>query len=259
MKKDTLQVQIIQSSLVWEDAEANFESFEKHLVELGPGDLVLLPEMFPTGFTMNPERLADGQGRVLVWMKEMANRFQKALCGSVAVREAGQHFNRLYFVQPDGVSYKYDKRHLFTMGDEPNHYSAGKDRIVIEYLGWKILPLVCYDLRFPVYSRNDIGYDMLLYVANWPAKRAHHWKSLLMARAIENQSYLAACNRVGDDGNAVAHSGDSCLINYKGDILASLSEEEGYLSAEFSYDELVEARTKFPVLPDADSFSAEWK
>jgi len=259
MKKNKIRVQIIQSSLKWEDSEANLFSFEERLLELGPGDLVLLPEMFSTGFSMNPEKTADENEHVLNWMKSMAALHKKALCGSVVVRDAGLHFNRLYFVQPNGDYQHYDKRHLFTMGDEPNHYTAGKERIVIEYLGWKILPLVCYDLRFPVFSRNDIGYDLLLYVANWPEKRAHHWKSLLLARAIENQCYVAACNRVGEDGNGVGHSGDSCLINFKGDILSSLAIDSGILEADLDYDMLLEARSKFPVLPDADSFSADWK
>ena len=242
MKKNAFKVQIIQSSLIWEDIEAH-----------------LLPEMFSTGFSMNPDKTADENEKVLNWMKSMSALHQKALCGSVVVRDSGHHYNRLYFVQPNGEYQQYDKRHLFTMGDEPNHYTAGKHRIVIDYMGWKILPLVCYDLRFPVYSRNDIGYDVLLYVANWPEKRAHHWKALLLARAIENQCYVAACNRVGEDGNGVGHSGDSTIINFRGDTLSSLSETAGILEAELDYDKLLEARSKFPVLPDADSFSADWK
>lgn len=259
MKKSKINVQIIQSTLIWEDMDANLIWFDSRLAELGPADLVLLPEMFATGFSMNPEKTADAKAHVLNWMKAMAHHHNKALCGSVVVRENKSHYNRLYFVQPDGVFHQYDKRHLFTMGDEPNHYSAGKERLVIDYLGWKILPLVCYDLRFPVFSRNDIGYDLLLYVANWPAKRAHHWKALLLARAIENQCYLAACNRVGNDGNEVGHNGDSSIIDFKGNIRSSLALEAGVLEAELDYDTLLEARSKFPVLPDADSFSADWK
>ncbi len=259
MKKNTIRVQIIQVSLIWEELEVNLTSFEKRLSDLGDADLVLLPEMFATGFSMNPDKTADANERVLTWMKNMARLHQKAICGSVVVREHGVHYNRLYFVQPDAIYYQYDKRHLFTMGDETNHYAAGKERIIIDYLGWKILPLVCYDLRFPVFSRNDIGYDLLLYVANWPEKRAHHWKTLLLARAIENQCFVAACNRVGEDGNGIGHSGDSCIINFKGELISSLTNDEGKLEAEINYKELLDARAKFPVLPDADSFTSDWK
>lgn len=259
MKKNKISIQLIQSSLIWESVDENLQAFERELDTLGDADLVLLPEMFTTGFSMRPEKLAADNLEALPWMLKMASKYQKAICGSVLIEEEGHYFNRLYFVEPSGKIHHYDKRHLFTMGEEPKHYTAGTERIIIDYLGWKILPLVCYDLRFPVFSRNDVGYDLLLYVANWPEKRAYHWKALLLARAIENQCYVAACNRVGQDGNGAAHNGDSYLIDFKGEILSALSQDAGIIEGECDQDLLAEAREKFPVLPDADSFSADWK
>lgn len=259
MKKDSLKVQVFQQELVWEDVDANLLAFERALMDSSSADLALLPEMFSTGFSMRPEQMADGTGKVLNWMIAQSQKHSRALCGSTMVEQGGLFYNRLYFVKPNGEYQQYDKRHLFTMGEEPAHFTAGKERILIDYLGWKILPLICYDLRFPVFSRNDIGYDILIYVANWPEKRAHHWNSLLQARAIENQSYVLACNRIGLDGHVNSHSGDSSIIDYKGEILAKGANETVVLEAVISHSELTEAREKFPVLADADSFSADWK
>lgn len=259
MRKKSLIVQILQSDLIWEDETANLNAFAKQIRVLPEGDLVLLPEMFASGFSMRPEILADAEESIVTWMQAMAIETGKAICGSAMVRDQGAHFNRLYFVQPDGVYEYYDKRHLFTLGNEPSFYHAGNKRVIITYLGWKILPLICYDLRFPVFSRNDMGYDLLIYVANWPEKRAHHWSCLLQARAIENQCYVAACNRVGEDGNGINHSGDSCVIDFKGDYLAQYAQKQGLVQAELFYQELLDAREKFPVLNDADDFSADWK
>lgn len=259
MKKEILSIKIVQTKLIWEDEKANLSAFESLIRSGKKSDLVLLPEMFATGFSMKPETFADESGRVLKWMQNMATNTGQALCGSAMVEEAGNYFNRLYFVKPDGDYAQYDKRHLFTMGQESEHYSAGKSRIIVEYLGWKILPLVCYDLRFPVFSRNNLEYDILLYVANWPEVRATPWQILLKARAMENQAYVLACNRVGMDGNGVNHSGDSAVINFRGEVLTSHSGGEKILEADLSYAELLEARDIFPVLRDKDDFSADWK
>lgn len=259
MKKDILSVKILQKTLVWEDENANLIAMEEQLSASGKADLVLLPEMFATGFSMRPELYADRSGRILHWMQEMAQKTEQAICGSAMVEEGGKYFNRLYFVKPDGEFGQYDKRHLFTMGQEPGHYSAGQKRLLVTYLGWKILPLVCYDLRFPVFSRNDVGYDILLYVANWPEVRSLHWDTLLKARAIENQAYVLACNRVGLDGNGIAHRGGSAVINFRGEVITTCSGEEKALEGSLSHSELLEAREKFPVLRDADTFSSDWK
>ena len=258
IRKD-LSVAIIQSELVWENKAANLTHFEEKISQVGECDLIILPEMFSTGFSMRPEKLAEETESSLKWIRKLSDSSGAAICGSVMVFDNGQYFNRLLFVEPTGKFYHYDKRHLFTMGSESKQYSAGKDRLIINYLGWKILPLVCYDLRFPVFSRNDCNYDLLLYVANWPARRAHHWKSLLLARAIENQCYVAACNRVGIDGNGVEHSGDSMMIDCWGNVLQHAENKSTILKASFSSAELTVTREKFPVLNDSDDFEADWK
>ncbi|MBI1221797.1 MAG: amidohydrolase [Bacteroidetes bacterium] len=254
-----MKVQLFQTNLTWENPELNLHTFQTLFDKQTPADLILLPEMFTTGFSMNPEKLASRNTTVLTWMIEMAKKYGFAVCGSIIVEDNGQFFNRLYFVEANGGVHQYDKRHLFTMGQEPEHYSPGKERVIIHYKGWKILPLICYDLRFPVFSRNDCDYDLLLYVANWPEKRSFHWSQLLLARAIENQSFVLGCNRTGADGNGIMHSGDSAIIDYKGQMISSLHQAEGIVQAELNLDELHEARSKFPVLKDRDLFSSDWK
>lgn len=254
-----MKVQLFQSELSWENPQLNLDAFQTLFDKQTPADLILLPEMFTTGFSMRPEALSSLNNGVLEWVIENAQKRNVAICGSLICEEDGHFYNRLFFVKPDGTYQHYDKRHLFTMGQEPDHYTAGRQRIIIEYKGWKILPLICYDLRFPVFSRNDCDYDLLLYVANWPEKRAHHWSQLLVARAIENQAYVLGCNRVGADGNGIAHSGDSAIIDYKGDCLSALHQEAGIVEAELSLSEVREARSKFPVLGDRDDFSSDWK
>jgi omega-amidase len=258
MIKDLLNVHVVQSDLVWENEQANLSHFEHCLSKIQNADLIILPEMFSTGFSMRPELFADAEGRVLNWMKQQATKSGAAICGSVMLRENNKHFNRLYFVQPNGQFAQYDKRHLFTLGKENNHYEKGNSRLIVDYLGWKIVPLICYDLRFPVFSRNDVQYDLLIYVANWPERRANHWRSLLPARAIENQCYLAACNRIGHDGNNANHSGDSIILDFKGDALTQATQRAGTLNASCSLSELHEARKNFPVLQDQDVFKKDW-
>ena len=254
-----LHVSVLQAPLVWEDPVANLSYFGRKIGALGKTDLIVLPEMFATGFSMNPRHVADSEGRVLEWMQEMAEQTGAALCGSVMVADGGRYFNRLFFAGPEGHTWQYDKRHLFTMANEQAHYTAGKKRLLLEFKGFKLLPLICYDLRFPVFSRNDVEYDLLIYVANWPAKRAVHWNALLRARAIENQSYLVACNRIGKDGNGIDHWGDSLIIDYRGETLASLHREEGVVQARLDYKALQDGREKFPVLQDRDDFTSDWK
>ncbi|EJF11524.1 amidohydrolase [Pontibacter sp. BAB1700] len=214
-----LRVTIIQTSLHWQDAAANRSMFSEKLALVAPDtDLVVLPEMFTTGFSMDASGLAEEtEGPTLEWMKEEAAKHEAVLTGSVIVREGEQYFNRLYWVRPDGTYEHYNKRHLFRMAKEHHTYTPGQEKLLVELRGWKICPLVCYDLRFPVWSRN-VGseYDLLLYVANWPKPRANAWSILLQARAIENLSYVVGVNRVGTDGNGHPYSGDSAIIHPKG-------------------------------------------
>ena len=252
----SLQITLLQSKLHWEDPVSNREAFAERLTHLDDTDLVLLPEMFTTGFSMNVEAHAeDGQNSPTVdWMKRQADRHQTAIAGSVMVKEAGHYYNRLYWVQPDGKVLQYDKKHLFSMAKENEVYTAGEERIIIEYKGWRIAPFICYDLRFPAWNRNVQNYDLAIYVANWPAVRSHHWRSLLVARAIENLSYVAAVNRVGTDGKGHLYSGDSSVIDPAGQLLAYQAHGEGILNATLDKEHLLATRKKFPFLADRDGF-----
>jgi predicted amidohydrolase len=195
-------------------------------------------------------------GETIQWMKERCSELQIALCGSLMVQENGQCFNRLVFAEPSGEIHFYNKRHLFTMGNEESHFNPGSERLIVNYKDWRICPLICYDLRFPVWARNRKEYDVLVYSANWPQARMEVWNTLLKARAIENQAYVVGINRVGVDGNSIAYSGNSQLIDPKGKVLASIEEStENIVAAQFSYAELMKFRTEFPVLNDADQFS----
>jgi len=257
-----MKITLVQADLAWEDAAKNI----RHLGELlshhkEKSDLVILPEMFSTGFTMNTEDQAeDSDGSALKWMLETATARGSVLCGSVSTKENGKYFNRMYWVKPDGTWQHYDKRHLFRMGKEHEHYSAGDKKLFVELNGWKICPLVCYDLRFPVWSRNrfkngEWDYDLLIYVANWPKVRNYAWKQLLVARAIENQSFVIGANRVGLDGKQVEHSGDSRIIDPKGAIILDLpADTEQVVTIELDKAALTEFRNQFPVGLDADDF-----
>lgn len=258
MKKNisSLKISVIQFEIFWESPQENLKYLNEQVKNLDT-DLLVLPEMFSTGFTMSPEKMPSHQ-EALAWMKGTAIKYDCAVCASLVTSENEAYFNRLYFVYPDGEFEVYDKRHLFTMGEEPNHYAPGSSRLILEYKGWRICPLICYDLRFPVFSRNDVDYDLLIYVANWPEKRSQHWKALLRARAIENQTYVAACNRIGADGYTIDYSGDSAILDFKGDYLQKADSQSCIIEAELSYSELSEGRAKFPVLDDRDSFSADW-
>ena len=259
MLPSNLIVTIIQTHLHWHDTEANLNHFNQKLNSIvEPTDVIVLPEMFTTGFTMQPALFAEEhEGKGLQWMKQKSLEKQCAIVGSIAVKENNHFFNRLYWVNADGTHYSYDKRHLFRMGNEDQHYTAGKKPIIINYKGWKICPLICYDLRFPVWSRNQKKnpYDVLIYVANWPAVRTYPWEHLLIARAIENQSYVVGVNRIGDDGNKVSHSGNSLVLNARGEKMNHLQPHEDVIeTTTLTYQSLLEFRGLFPVLLDGDDF-----
>ncbi|MES2565605.1 MAG: amidohydrolase [Bacteroidota bacterium] len=258
-----LNVTIIQTQLHWEDVAMNLLHFDAKVNEItNPTDIIVLPEMFTTGFTMTPETLAEEHGgKGLQWMQQKAIEKKCAIVGSISVKQNAKYFNRLYWVKPDATYEMYDKRHLFRMGNEHEHYHIGSEKIVIEVNGWKICPLICYDLRFPVWSRNTQNnrYDVLLYVANWPEVRTYAWKHLLVARAIENQSYVVGVNRIGSDGNGIAHSGDSCFINPRGELLKIFPSQEISETHTLSYQYLEEFRRAFPVIMDADEFTISGK
>lgn len=257
-----MKVTIIQSKLVWENRSANLERF-KALIDgiKTKTDLIVLPEMFTTGFTMKPEEQAEpANGITLAWMKKMARAKKCAITGSVAVKEGKKYFNRLYFVEAGGKTAVYDKRHLFRMAKEDRHYSAGREKKVVKLKDWKICTMICYDLRFPVWSRNIFSngkwqYDVLVFVANWPKARRHPWRQLLIARAIENQCYVIGVNRIGKDGNGVDHSGDSMVIDPRGNIISKTKAgKTGVETIELSKRSLEEFRKLFPVGKDADLF-----
>ena len=251
---EKLKITIIQPDMIWENQGANLKKCSEMISEIGTTDVIVFPEMFTTGFSMQPIILKEKMDGVAVnWMKNVAAEKNAAVIGSLIIEDGDKIFNRAVWVYPDGKIEKYDKRHLFTMGQEPLFYSPGNGKTVIEYKGWKFCPLICYDLRFPVWARNTENYDVLMYVANWPSPRHHHWKSLLVARAVENQSYCIGVNRTGIDGTGLHYSGDSCLISPKG-VAEFLGEDECIKTFELSYTELHDYRKIFPLLEDRDEF-----
>ncbi|MDX9880609.1 MAG: amidohydrolase [Prolixibacteraceae bacterium] len=254
---NNFNVTIVQYNIEWENKQANFRKIEKLASRIDTTDLIVLPEMFSTGFSMNVSEMAEKMSGLSVnWMKQFSVEKNAAVCGSLIIEENGKYYNRLLFVQPDGQVFWYDKRHLFTMGDEQTYYSPGNERLIVEFRGFRILPLICYDLRFPVWSRNQNDFDLMVYVANWPAPRRKAWNTLLKARAIENQSYLIAANRTGTDANGIKYSGGSYAIDAKGKITRELEKnEENIISEKFSIGSLQKFRQKFPVLNDTDRFS----
>jgi predicted amidohydrolase len=258
--EEKLVVSIVQTKLTWENKIENLKHLEGHLSKVEQADIIVLPEMFSTGFSMNTAVAETMDGDVVAWMKEQAMKKNSAIVGSLMMKDDNTFYNRLLFVKPGGELYTYDKRHLFTLADEPIHYSKGTSKVIVEYKGWRILPLVCYDLRFPIWSRNTIKnsqpeYDLLLYVANWPKKRRYAWSTLLKARAIENVSYVVGVNRVGVDSNGFEYSGNSVVLDYLGEELVSLPEnEEGIRTAIINRGELEDFRKAFPALNDADDF-----
>lgn len=251
-----LKITALQSELHWENPEANHGTLGEKLRKAEAADVYILPEMFSTGFSMETERLAEPMnGPTHNWMKAMAKELNAIVCGSVIIREEGYFYNRFLWVSPDGSTSHYDKRHRFTMADEHHHFSAGNTHTIVELKGWRIFLQVCYDLRFPVWSRNRKNYDLAIYVANWPAARVSAWSKLLLARAIENQCYVVGVNRVGKDGKGIDYNGRSAIIDPKGEyIVHAETDHEKILSAELDHSELTDFRKKFPVLEDADGF-----
>lgn len=261
-----MRLTLVQSDIHWENPDANRAMFADKLAPLaGHSDLVVLPEMFTTGFSMQAAALAEpADGATVRWMQRQANVLGAVVVGSFICRENDLYYNRLAFVRPGGQVDFYDKRHLFGLANEHETYTPGRERLIVEWMGWRICPLVCYDLRFPVWSRNlppgadpappDGQYDLLLYVANWPARRGHHWRALVPARAIENQSYVAAVNIVGNDGNGHAYTGDSCVVDYSGQYAGQISGQPGILTTKLSLDDMRQYRRQLPFLADADRF-----
>lgn len=249
-----MKATIIQKDIEWINPQYNIASAELAIDNAPGADLYILPEMFSTGFCTEPENKADNHNIALTWMVKESAKINAAICGSVAVEDDGKYYNRFYFVKPNGEISCYDKKHLFTYGKEDNHYTAGRKRVVVEYMGVRILLQVCYDLRFPIFSRNRKDYDMIIYVASWPIPRIEAWKTLIKARAIENQCYVAAANRIGKDPFC-EYNGASAFIDPYGRIIQECEDHKSMtITAEINLDELNSFRKKFPVLDDADSF-----
>jgi predicted amidohydrolase len=252
----TLDVTIVQADLRWHDAPGNRSDFDKAIDAIGQStDLIVLPEMFTTGFSMDAPALSEPmEGESVTWMRSKSVDTGAAVCGSLIISDKGAYYNRFICVTPDGRLFFYDKRHLFRLADEHNHYAEGGSLVTFKLGDFRICPMVCYDLRFPVWSRNRSHYDLLLYVANWPSRRHHAWETLLRARAIENLSYAVGVNRVGTDGNDLPYSGGSAIIDYLGHELADLGDSVGTVTATLDLDALQKFRDRFAFHKDADDF-----
>jgi predicted amidohydrolase len=256
-----INIALVQPDITWEDVPANLAACGELMVNIqAPLDVVFLPELFTTGFTMrSPELAEEMDGKTMQWMKSMAGKMAADIVGSIIIREEGKYYNRLIWMRKDGSYLHYDKRHLFRMSDEEKHYSAGRERIIVDAAGARFLPLVCYDLRFPVWSRSRGDYDVLVYLANWPAAREAVWETLLKARAIENQAYVIGVNRVGTDGMGIDYRGGTRVFNAKGECVFALGSVDSSRTGrvELSLEELKAFRQKFPVWKDADPFKLE--
>lgn len=255
--KEKLNISIIQADLVWENPEANRLQFQNKIRSLKKEvDLFILPEMFTTGFTMHPENVSEKiDGETINWMQKLSKEVQAAICGSLIIKENNNYFNRFVFVEPHGKISTYNKRHTFTLAGEHKVYTAGKEKVIVEYKGWKICPLVCYDLRFPVWARNVEDYDLLIYVANWPKPRISAWDTLLKARAIENMTYCIGVNRVGKDINGHQYTGHSVVLDGLGKPLTSISEDQQIEVVELNKNHIDTIRTKLKFLDDKDEFN----
>jgi len=256
---DTLTISLVQYAPRWEDVRFNLSRLDGMLQPLaGKTNLVVLPEMFPTGFSMNTSQICGYSAEILQWMRQQARLTGALIAGSMAVQENRYCYNRFHWVNPYGNIGFYNKRHLFTMSDEPQHFTAGTEQKQFEWNGWKIKPVVCYDLRFPAWCRNNRTepYDLLVCPASWPSVRSDVWRTLLKARALENQCYVAGVNRIGTDGNGLQHQGDSVLYGAKGEVIGKLPEnEETVATFDLSLSALHDFRKKFPVLDDMDDIS----
>ena len=256
----SLTLTLIQTNLHWEDKQSNMAMFEEKISGIKEiTEIVVLPEMFSTGFSMKPEQLAETMdGTTIEWMKRIAAQKKIILTGSAIIKEGDNFFNRLIWMLPNGEYGYYDKRHLFAYGDEDQHYTGGSKRLIASVKGWKINLLICYDLRFPVWARQQTQeepeYDLLMYVANWPERRIHAWKTLLQARAIENQCYVVGVNRTGNDDKNIYYPGESMVVNAMGETLYQKADEEDVFTITLQKDSLGEIRNKFPFWKDADAF-----
>ena len=259
----TLTISTIQTNLHWENKVANLNMLEQKISSLKQlTEVVFLPEMFSTGFSMNPSALAETMdGNTVQWMRKLSAENRMIICGSIIIEEEGNYYNRLIWMMPNGESGHYDKRHLFGFGGEDKHYRCGNKRLIASVKGWRLNLQVCYDLRFPVWARQKPGdngnpeYHVLVYVANWPERRSHAWKTLLCARAIENQCYVVGVNRVGNDGNEIYHSGNSIVIDPLGEVLYHMADDEDTFTITLLKERLDEVNNKFPFLKDADEFN----
>ena len=251
-----MKLALIQSSLFWENPIANRNYFEQKINAITEKiDLIVLPEMFTTGFTMNPDNLAETmQGETIQWLQLLAKAKHSAITGSFIIRENNNFYNRLLFVFPSGEIQFYDKRHLFTLAGEDKVYTSGNKKLIVEYMGWKICPLICYDLRFPVFARNTVDYDLLIYVANWPKTRINAWDILIKARAVENMCYTIGANRIGLDDNNFEYVGHSQAVDFLGNYIFKPQEAEGVFVIELNKENLLETRSKLGFLNDRDSF-----
>lgn len=263
-----LKITLVQSDLHWEDIEANLAMFEEKIWQIGnTTDVIVLPEMFTTGFTMSAPKFAEMMNmRTFKWMKQMADQTGALILGSYIVKVHDRYYNRLLWMEPGGVYKTYDKRHLFRMAGEHKVYTPGESLLIGTWKGWRICPLVCYDLRFPVWSRNKwdfnskkLSYDVMVYVANWPLARGEAWSVLLRARAIENLSYVVGVNRIGQDGNGIEHNGNSTVISPKGEAMYSNEGMEAVHTLELNANSLHAFRDRFPAYMDADEFSIEFE
>lgn len=254
-----LTVSALQYDIFWENPRENLSKLDKLLIDVpNNSDVILLPEMFTTGFSMNTSEMAElMSGTTIKWMKEKAEVLDKVVAGSVIIKEDLKYRNRFLWVEPNGSIQYYDKRHSFGLGGEDEYFTSGNRRVIIEHKGWRIFPIICYDLRFPEWIKNNLDYDILINVANWPKERSEHWKSFLTARAIENQAYVIGLNRIGMDEKNRQYIGDSAIIDFNGDTMNYLGNIEGILTAKFSKTPLVKYREEYPFLKDQDSFTLD--
>ena len=250
-----MKISLIQTDIIWEDVTANLTHFENKLKQCKSSDIIVLPEMFTTGFTLRTAGLAETMdGKTVHWMKSQAEELDALIIGTVIIEEDEKYYNRCLCVFPNNKIAYYDKKHLFVFHDEDKSFTAGTKSLIITYKQWRIRPLICYDLRFPVWARNTDKYDILIYMASWPEKRSHAWKQLLIARAIENQSYVIGVNRLGKDENELSYTGDSSIINYLGEILKRSNKDE-VISYDLDYKKQQIFRKQLPFLHDMDNFT----
>ena len=253
--KHDLTISLVQTEIIWHKASENCQHLEQQLATIAKTDLIILPEMFNSGFTMHAEKVAETMsGPTVNWLKKMAEQHQAAITGSLVIKENGQNYNRMVFAEPDGTVTYYDKRHLFRMANEQQRYGAGNERKVINWRGWRLGLYVCYDLRFPVWCRNQNDTDLMLFIASWPAVRSYPWQMLLKARAIENLCYVCGVNRIGTDNNGTEHSGDSAIIDMLGQEVVSLESSSAIITNTISASKLADFRAQFPAWMDSDSF-----